>query len=100
MILKAVSKVTPEAFRARLRAVFSVDVTIELAAVEAPILYLRAREDAVVPAAAAELIKKIQPGSKVEVVDAPHCLLQAAPERAAQIISTFVEAIGDLQPTD
>jgi len=94
MFLEAVIKVTPETFRARLRSVLSVDVTSELAAVEAPMLYLRAHEDAVVPAAAAELIKRVQPGLKVVEVDAPHFLLQAAPGKAAQVVSEFIDAIG------
>lgn len=94
MFLEAVTKVTPETFQARLRSVLSVDVTSELAAVEAPILYLRAHEDAVVPAAAAELIKRVQPGLKVVEVDAPHFLLQAVPGKAAQVVSEFIDAIG------
>jgi len=59
-------------------------------------LYLRADEDAVVPAAAAELIKRVQPGLKVVEVDAPHFLLQAAPGKAAQVVSEFIDAIGHL----
>lgn len=94
MFLKAVINVAPETLRARLRSVLGVDVTRELAAVEVPILYLRAEADAVVPVAAGELIKSIQSGTKLVEIDAPHCLLQAAPRKAAQVVGEFVDAIG------
>ncbi|WP_250626455.1 alpha/beta fold hydrolase [Pinirhizobacter soli] len=98
MFLEAVIKVTPETLRARLKSVLSVDATEELAAIDVPVLYLRAGEDAVVPTAAVNLVKSIQSGMKVVEVDAPHLLLQAAPGKAAQVISEFVDAIAHTQP--
>ena len=91
--LDAVRKVTPDALRARLRAVVSVDVTRELAAIDVPILYLRARHDHVVPGHAAELIRHVKPETRVIDVDAPHFLLQAAPEKAARLVAEFIDDI-------
>lgn len=91
--LDAICKVTPDALRARLRAVVSVDVTRELAAIDVPILYLRARHDHVVPGHAAELVKRVQPGARLVDVDAPHFLLQAAPEQAARLVAEFIDDV-------
>ncbi|WP_445147021.1 alpha/beta fold hydrolase [Dyella sp. Tek66A03] len=93
MFLRAVAKVAPATFRARLRSVLEVDVTNELAAVQVPILYVRAVADSVVPAGAAELVKSIQPKLKLVDVRAPHFLLQVEPGKAADLIGEFVDAI-------
>lgn len=91
--LDAVSKVKPEALRARLRAVVSVDVTGELAEIDVPILYLRAVHDHVVPAGAAALIRQIKPEVLVVDIEAPHFLLQAAPREAAQVAANFIDSL-------
>ena len=93
MLMRAVAEVAPAVLRARLRSVLAVDATGELAAVKVPILYLRADADRVVPAKAAELVKSIQPETRLVDVDAPHFLLQVAPVRAAELIGEFVDAI-------
>jgi len=67
-----------------------VDVSEKLQSVKVPLLYLRANEDRVVPAAAAKHIVQIVPAANVECLDAPHFLLQVAPEAAADAIATFV----------
>jgi len=98
--LEALGKVTPDALRARLRAVVSVDVTRELAAVDVPVLYLRATHDHVVPACAAKLIKSIKPEMRVVDVDAPHFLLQAAPEKAAGLVAEFIDGVAGCEPSN
>jgi len=98
--LEALGKVTPDALRARLRAVVSVDVTRELAAIDVPVLYLRATHDHVVPAGAAELIRGIKPEVHVVDVDAPHFLLQAAPEKAAGLVAEFIDGVAGCEPSN
>lgn len=98
--LAALGKVTPEALRARLRAVVSVDVTRELAAIDVPLLYLRAKHDHVVPAEAAELIRSIKPEVRVVDVEAPHFLLQAAPETAARLVAEFIHGVAGSEKSD
>lgn len=87
----ALSKVSPEVLKVRLLSVLAVDVSTKLAAINAPVLYLRALHDRVVPAAASRLVKHICPQTRRVDVDAPHFLLQARPIDAAQIISTFLQ---------
>jgi len=91
---QAVTKVSPGAFRARLRSVLSVDVSKQLCATVVPTMYLRAIHDRAVPAAASKLISQLKPSTRVVAIDAPHFLLQAAPAEAAVAIRQFV---GDIE---
>lgn len=86
----ALKTVSSTAIRARLKAVLSIDVSADLARVAAPILYLNATEDRLISKSAGEFIKRIQPSAKVVELYGPHCLLQAAPEAAAQAIREFL----------
>ncbi|WP_426323875.1 alpha/beta fold hydrolase [Pseudoduganella sp. R-43] len=86
----ALELVSSAALRARMRAVLAVDVSDRLAACDAPILYLRATRDRLVPRTAAELVAKIKPSTKVVELDAPHFLLQTEPAQAAREIAAFV----------
>jgi len=86
----ALAIVSGAAIRARLKAVLSIDVSADLARVTAPILYLRASEDRLIPKHASDLIKLLQPSTQVMELEGPHCLLQAAPTAAAQAIREFI----------
>lgn len=90
----ALAGVSATALRSRLKAVLSVDVASDFGRVSAPILYLRASEDRVVPASAGDIIRAIQPAARVVQISGPHCLLQAAPTEAARAIQQFVQAVG------
>lgn len=85
--------ISPAVLRARLRAVLSVDVVPQLSAVRVPVLYLRATEDRVVPSAAYQLISRLLPDTKIAELEAPHFLLQAAPNAAAQQVRAFVQKV-------
>lgn len=88
--VQALDQVTAKALRARMRAVLAIDVCDRLAHCDVPILYLRATRDRLVPRAAASLIAKIKPATKVAEFDAPHFLLQTAPEQAAREVAAFM----------
>ncbi|WP_347905274.1 alpha/beta hydrolase [Pseudomonas purpurea] len=92
---QAISRVTPQVMRARLRAVLAVDVSTELTQVSVPALYLRATRDWVVPATASALVLQLNPNVQIADVDAPHCLLQAKPDAAARHISAFARTLKD-----
>ena len=91
---QAVGQVSPNAFRARLRSVLSVDVSRQLCATVVPTMYLRAIHDRVVPATASRLISQLKPSTRVVAIDGPHFLLQAAPAEAALAVRQFVRDIG------
>lgn len=87
---RALAAVSASALRARLKAVLEVDATGALARIKAPILCLRATEDRLVLKSASDQITHLQPTALVEVLEGPHCLLQAAPVKAAAVIAAFV----------
>jgi pimeloyl-ACP methyl ester carboxylesterase len=91
----AVSRVSPAALRARMRAVLGVDVSAELARVNAPILYLRASDDRVVPRAASELVSRLVPSVRVVEIAGPHFLLQASAGEAARVVGACLGEVGD-----
>ncbi|KQV47647.1 hypothetical protein ASE26_14290 [Duganella sp. Root198D2] len=91
---QALGQLTTPALHARMRAVLAVDVCDRLAACDVPILYLRATRDRLVPRAAAALVAQLKPATTVIDFDAPHFLLQTAPEQAAHEVAAFVRLNG------
>lgn len=101
---RALSQVSASVLQARVRAVMTVDVSAQLAAVQVPVLYLQARHDRVVPRNAAAAVAKAMPSVQMVQLDAPHLLLQAVPDAAAQAVHAFLyplqtTASRKLQPT-
>ena len=90
---RALSQVSAPVLQARARAVMTVDVSAQLAAVRVPVLYLQAQHDRVVPNTAAETIVKSLPSVQVVQLDAPHLLLQAVPGAAAQAVHAFLHPL-------
>ncbi|NUN50110.1 MAG: alpha/beta hydrolase, partial [Candidatus Brocadiae bacterium] len=76
--------------RARLRAVLAVDVRKEAAAIELPVLVLRATRDLIVPLAASRALLQCLPRATSIDLDGPHFLLQVASSAAAAELEKFV----------
>jgi pimeloyl-ACP methyl ester carboxylesterase len=93
VVKAAISSVRPEVLSARLRAVFDCDAREELSRVSAPILYLQAQQDHLIPASCFEEIRRIKPQISVVKIDGPHLLFQRKPKETADII---VESISRL----
>ncbi len=89
----AMSGVSAQALRSRLRAVLSTDVSAKLKAVKVPLLYLLATHDRVVPASSLRHIQDVLSTVRVEPIDAPHFLLQAAPAEAADVVARFMTSL-------
>ncbi|MDX1997972.1 MAG: alpha/beta fold hydrolase [Thermoanaerobaculia bacterium] len=83
---QALAQLSLATLRSWLRAVRRVDATAALATIRAPVLYLRAAQDRLVPAKAGELVGSICPQAKLVTLDAPHLLLQTAPREAAWLV--------------
>jgi pimeloyl-ACP methyl ester carboxylesterase len=92
LMRQALDRVSAAVLRARIKAVLSVDVTSALAAIDLPMLYLQAGEDAVVPPRAAAEFAQIARRGTVETIPGPHLLLQCAPSAAARAIERFLDA--------
>ena len=93
LLSRALAKVPRNVLSARYGAVADVDVREALKDLECPALYLRASEDGVIPASASEAFSKFYVRAKVEVIEAPHFLLQCAPARAASVVEEFVRDV-------
>jgi pimeloyl-ACP methyl ester carboxylesterase len=91
LLASALSKVHANVLRARLRAVLTVDVREEAAAVKVPFLYLQSSADWVVPKSASASIRQIAQGLQVVELDGPHMLLQVSPTAAARAVETFID---------
>ena len=92
--LKAVlPKVSPETMRARLDAVIGVNYLAELAKINVPILYLKGKQDHLVPSSASKTIVKYAQNVSLVELDAPHLLLQIAAKKASIEISGFIQNV-------
>ena len=94
-LANAIEQVSVPTIRARLRAVVDVDVSEKLAALNVPVLYLRASHDRIVPRAASETALRLKSDMRLAQLEAPHFLLQSAPNEAAKIVGSFVHEVGD-----
>lgn len=90
LLAKALARLPAAVLRERLRMVMAVDVSRELATVRAPVLYLQAKQDRVVPAFAADDIRRSCPQVSVKRLDGPHGLLQASPAACAAAMTSFL----------
>lgn len=88
-VREAMTGVTPNAVRARLREIVQVNVANELSAINVPLLYLRAVEDRLVPRTCADEIARLSRRARIADVRAPHMLLQCAPAECARLILDF-----------
>lgn len=91
----AVNQVAGQVMKARLNAVLNVDVTAQMAAVKVPILYLQAKYDRLVPSTASRNIRNANLKTQVVEIAGPHCLLQAVPAEAAEVVVTFINLISN-----
>lgn len=86
----AISAVDPHTLRWRLQAALDIDVRDTLARIRVPVLYLQASADRVVSAASARLVCSTLPHTQMQVVEGPHFLLQAQPQRCATLITRWL----------
>lgn len=92
MLRKVFEQLTNRVLATRLREVLRVDLCHRLAELtQVPTLYLRARHDRLIASAASADIMRHLPTLQLVSLDAPHMLLQACPQEAAQAILRFVE---------
>ncbi|RZL37129.1 MAG: alpha/beta hydrolase [Rubrivivax sp.] len=93
LLVDALAHLPAAVLRARLRMVMTVDASRELAAVSAPVLYLQAAQDRIVPPAAAADVQRICPRTVVTRLAGPHGLLQASPAPCAAAMTSFLAGL-------
>jgi pimeloyl-ACP methyl ester carboxylesterase len=87
----ALARVPAVVLRARLRAALEVDWRHALQSLTSRVLYLQAGADRVIPRYAARCIAAVRPDLQRVRIDAPHFLLQAAPQTAVDAIGRFLD---------
>lgn len=87
-------EVRPEVLARRVADIRRVNLCGQLARVDLPLLYLRARHDRLVGASALAAMRRAQPGLEVVELDAPHMLLQTHADEAVDAISAFLARHG------
>ncbi|HEU4625902.1 MAG TPA: alpha/beta fold hydrolase [Steroidobacteraceae bacterium] len=87
VLASALDMMSVESMVARLHAIASVDVRAEAQRVRMPGLYLRASEDRILDASAAQLFMQHAAGARVVDIAGPHCLLLANPRAAACVLT-------------
>jgi len=85
-----VREVNADVLAARVRSTLAVDAREWLRDCPAPILYLAGKQDRLVKPRSFEAIRKIRPDVTRHEIDAPHFVLQIAPEAAWRAIAEFV----------
>ena len=91
MLFAQVLRELPAAvLRARLREVMKVDVIAPLSRLQCRVLCLQARQDLLLPRAAAAEMRQALPSLQFVDIEGPHGLLQAAPRQAAAALSSFL----------
>ncbi|SDA72879.1 hypothetical protein SAMN03159300_10732 [Janthinobacterium sp. 344] len=96
----ALAQVPPHVLRQRLRAVLEIrekDASRSFARGSLPVLYLRGRHDRLVPPANAAQILRLAAGAQLADIAAPHMLLQAAPDPAADAVAAFIAGLSAAQ---
>ena len=86
----ALSRVSDELIKSRLKAVIGVDATDAARSVTLPALVIAATSDRLLSGSAARTTLKHFPHATVEFVEGPHWLLQAVPEKVADAVKRFV----------
>lgn len=87
----AIRGVEPAVLSRRLELVMKVDVRSQLRECKAPILYLKARRDALVGARSWKEIRELSEGITHSEIDGPHLLMQVRPQEVFNEIERFLE---------
>jgi len=91
---EALASVRPAVLAHRVREVVGVDVAALLAGYTGQALYLRGRQDWVVPRSAMQAVLRANPSIERLEVPGPHMVLQSNPTAAADGIARFIKRVG------
>jgi pimeloyl-[acyl-carrier protein] methyl ester esterase len=94
----AIRSLRPQVLASRMREVLTADSRAELAKIEVPILYIRAKRDRLVSASSLEEIRRAKPDVCVIEIDGPHLLLQREPALTAAAVVRFLQNLPAIPP--
>jgi len=93
MLRHAIRIVPRETLLARLQQIVAIDVREDFARIKLPILYLRAKDDALVPAYIADQLMQLNSAMQIVEIVGPHFLLQTKPDAAVTAITRFLSLL-------
>jgi pimeloyl-ACP methyl ester carboxylesterase len=89
-LLAVLGGLRSEVLRARIAEALRVDVLSSVSNLAQPVLLLRATEDRIIPAAASAAIARVAQAAQLVDVQAPHFMLQSAPNVCVANIAGFI----------
>ena len=89
----AIDAVEPGVMAGRLRMVLRCDMRQALTKVAAPLLYIQATKDKLVPPSCLAEIRRIRPDIRVVQIDGPHLILQRESKQSAEAIARFIHEL-------
>lgn len=90
---EALSRVRPEVFAARAKAILSVDCSMELRQCPVPVLALVAEQDRIITKKCSEQIRSICPDITFVRMNSPHLILQCVTAEAVRVIVDFWDTL-------
>jgi len=92
-IRTAIRGISAAVLAARLRCIFSVNVSKELAQCSVPVLHVRGSRDRVVRKRRADEFARLRPDIEYCEIEAPHLVLQAAPVEVWKCMEVFLDTL-------
>jgi len=93
LLLRTVSRLPRSVLVTRIRNVLAANSIAAFVRVRVPTMYLQAMEDTLLPRSCVEEVCRLAPKVRVVKIEAPHCVLQCAPDEAARAIRDFVRSV-------
>jgi pimeloyl-ACP methyl ester carboxylesterase len=94
-VRRAVADAPGDVIADRVATVLRVDVRDELAALDRPLLCLKATRDRIVRVDSTATIRALKADAELVDIDAPHLLLQSNPRAAWEVIAPFLARVTD-----
>lgn len=90
-VRRVLKSVAPEVLSSRVQSVLACDAKADLVGTKVPLVYLLASHDRLVSAFSRKEISRLRPDIVLASIAAPHMLLQREPQKAANLIATYVQ---------
>ncbi|MFI5073242.1 MAG: alpha/beta fold hydrolase [Terriglobales bacterium] len=92
-VRRALSLVHPNVLAQRIHAVLECDTREALKRIKVPIMYIQGENDRLVQAECFQEIQGLRPDTVLASISAPHLVLQREPQKAAAVISKFIDSL-------
>jgi pimeloyl-ACP methyl ester carboxylesterase len=91
VVAAAIARTSPAVMAQRIAAALKIDVRAELGRVRLPALVVEGRADRLLRS----LVRGRRRDLQAVTLDAPHLVLEAAPEESARVVAGFLRSVGN-----